>query len=184
MVFARGQGLKHGRVDQNGARLMKGAEQIFSRHQIDAGFAADRSIDLGQHGGWDLDYVDAAHIDGGEESGYVADYAAAESDQGDSAICSLLYQLFGEILKGGKTFGALAVGHFQGECFNSRSRERLQQNLGPAPPHGRNRDHKRAAGFEEPAQAFSGAGKQAAANKDFIGTRRRGHWNADHEYSS
>src|SRR5208283_512113 len=99
---------------------MKRTQQVFSRDQIDASFAADRRVDLGQHGRRDLDYIDAAHIDGGEESGYVADYAAAQSDQGYPAIGSLLDQFLRELLQRGKTFRAFAIGHFEDASFDSR----------------------------------------------------------------
>jgi hypothetical protein len=64
---------------------MEGAHQIFSRRQIDADFAADRTIHLRQQRGRRLHKRDAAQIRGGDKSRQIAHHAAAQShDEGFS----------------------------------------------------------------------------------------------------
>ena len=46
--------------------------------RVDAGFPADRGINLGQKRSWNLDKPDATPEDRGGKSGDVADYTAAE----------------------------------------------------------------------------------------------------------
>ena len=62
--------------DQTARGMVEAADEVFAGGEIDAGFAADGAIDLGEEGGGDLDEGDAAHVDGGEEAGDVADDAA------------------------------------------------------------------------------------------------------------
>ena len=91
VVFARRQRIENGGVDQHGARLVKSSEQIFPRYQIDSCLPADSRVHLRQYRRRHLNDIDAAHIDRSQESGYVADYAAAESNQSCPAIRALFY---------------------------------------------------------------------------------------------
>ncbi len=68
--------------------MVEGADEVFSGEEVDAGFAADGGVDLGEEGGGDLDVTDSAHVDGGEEAGDVADDAATEGDEECVAVCS------------------------------------------------------------------------------------------------
>ena len=65
-------------VGEDGLRVVEAADEVFSGEEIDAGFAADGGVDLGEEGGGDLDVADAAHVDGCEEAGDVADDASTE----------------------------------------------------------------------------------------------------------
>ena len=54
-VFALGQGVEHGGIDQYGDRLVEAADEILAAHQVDAGLAADGRVHLRQQGGGDLE---------------------------------------------------------------------------------------------------------------------------------
>jgi hypothetical protein len=84
--FAVGESLEDVDVGEDRARVVKAADEIFSGGKVDAGFAADGGVDLGEEGGRDLDVVDTAHVDGGEEAGEVADDAASEGDEEGGAV--------------------------------------------------------------------------------------------------
>ena len=76
--FAFGQRLQGVDIDEHQRRLMKGADEIFAMSGIDPGLAADRGIDLRQQAGGDLDKARAAPQACGDESGEIADDAAAQ----------------------------------------------------------------------------------------------------------
>ena len=84
--LARVQRIKHVGVDQHEARLMEGADQVLAMPRVDAGFAADGGVDLGEQRRGDLHQAHAAFQDAGGESGEVADDAAAERDDNVAAI--------------------------------------------------------------------------------------------------
>ena len=67
---------------------MEAADEVFAGGEVDAGLAADGGVDLGEESGGDLDVADAAHVDGGEEAGDVADDAAAEGEEERVAVGS------------------------------------------------------------------------------------------------
>src|SRR5208282_3966435 len=98
--------------------------------------------------GWQLDDVHSAHIDRGKEPGDVADYAAPERDQRDSAIGALPDEFSRQLLQRGEALRALAIGHLDEAGFDSRSRQGLQQDLCPAPAYGRHGDHECTAVLE------------------------------------
>src|SRR4029079_11158806 len=58
--FAPWQRIEQGDVDEDGAGLMEGANEVLAMGRIDAGLAADGGIDLRQKSGRDLDEVDTA----------------------------------------------------------------------------------------------------------------------------
>ena len=68
--------------------MVEAADEIFSGGEIDAGLAADGGVDLGEECCGDLHVADAAHVDGGEEAGDVADDAATEGDEDGVAVGS------------------------------------------------------------------------------------------------
>ena len=68
--------------------MMEAADEVFAFGKIDAGFAADGGIDLGEECGGHLNVVDSAHEDRGEESANVAHDAAAKGDQQRAAIAA------------------------------------------------------------------------------------------------
>ena len=75
--FARRQGLEDPDIGEDQGRLMERPDQVLALGGVDSSFAADRTVDLGQQTGRDLDDVDAAQHDAGREAGEIADDAAA-----------------------------------------------------------------------------------------------------------
>ena len=78
--FAFGQRAEHRGIDQNHAWVVKCADQIFSRAQIDGGLAADGGVHLREDRGGNLYQVEAAHVERGHQATDVAHYAASECD--------------------------------------------------------------------------------------------------------
>jgi len=60
---------------------MKVADEIFSVRQVDAGLAAKGRIHLREKSTGDADVLDAAHVDGSEKAGEVADNSTTECEQ-------------------------------------------------------------------------------------------------------
>ena len=83
-------------VGEDGLRVVEAADEVFSGDEVDAGFAADGGVDLGEEGGGDLHVADAAHVDGGEEAGDVADDSATEGEEERVAVGSGGGELLGE----------------------------------------------------------------------------------------
>ena len=75
-----GQGAQQIGIDQHQLRLFERAHQVFPRRQIDRHLAADAGIHHRQQAGGDLDERHAAQPRGRDESGQIADNAAAEGD--------------------------------------------------------------------------------------------------------
>ncbi len=69
---------------------------------VDAGFAANGGVDLGEEGCGDLDEGKAAEGGRGGEAGEVADHASAQGDDGGAALDPLFEELAGESGKGFK----------------------------------------------------------------------------------
>ena len=65
---------------------MKGPDKVFALGEVDADFAADAGIDLGEESGGDLDEVDAPHVTCGGESRDISDEAPAERDDEGPSI--------------------------------------------------------------------------------------------------
>ena len=114
-VLAVGQGVEHGRVDEDGERLVEAADQVLAADEVHAGLAADRGVHLGEQGGRDLEHGNAAHEDGGQEAGHVVDDAAAESDHHARAVGAALHHLLGKLLHGRQALLVFAAG--KGEEF-------------------------------------------------------------------
>ena len=137
---------------------MEGAEQILAFGEVDPGFAADGGVHLRQKGGGNLHDVNAAHVNGCEEAGDVADNAATEGDNGGLAVGAAAHQLGGEVADGFERLGALAVGHFDDGVREFSLGERGGERFGPVFPDRRNRDDEVAR-----AVGQSGAEKLAGA---------------------
>ncbi len=75
--------------------VVEAANQVLAGGEVYPGLAADGGVYLREEGGGDLDVGDAAHVDGGEEAGDVAQDAAAEGDEERVAVGSVLGELFG-----------------------------------------------------------------------------------------
>ena len=108
--FAWREGAEEVGVDEDSLRMVEAADEIFSGGEVDAGLAADGGVDLSEEGGGDLHVADAAHVDGGEEAGDVADDSAAEGDEEGVAVGSGEGELLGEGFDAGEALVALAAG--------------------------------------------------------------------------
>src|SRR5579864_8853083 len=82
--------------------MVEASDEIFSRGKIDSGFAADRGVDLREECRRDLHVANAAHIDGGEEAGDVAEDSATEGEEQPIAVGSGAGELFGERFDAGE----------------------------------------------------------------------------------
>ena len=74
------------RSDDDGARLIKRADQVLAAGVIDAGLAAHRGIDLRQQRRGHLHEIDAALVAGRRKPGHVADHTAAQRHDAGVAI--------------------------------------------------------------------------------------------------
>ena len=93
VVRKRGQQL---RVDDDGRRVMKRADEVLANGRIDGGFAADRGVNHGEQRGRHLHDGETAHEGGGHESGQVADDATPHGDDGGIASGAPFQQGVGE----------------------------------------------------------------------------------------
>ena len=78
--------------------------------EIDAGLAADGGVDLREERGGDLHVADAAHVDGGEEAGDVAEDAATEGEEERVAVGSGGGELLGERFDAAQALVRFAAG--------------------------------------------------------------------------
>src|SRR6056297_521874 len=77
-VIAPAQGIEHGRVRQNEARLMERADQVLAVARVDPGLAAHRAVDLRQQRGGHLNEAHAPPQDRGGKARKVAYDATAK----------------------------------------------------------------------------------------------------------
>ena len=108
--FGGREGAEEIDVGEDGEGVVEAADEIFSGQEIDAGFAADGGVDLREKGGRDLHVADAAHVDGGEEAGDVANDAATEGEEQRVAVGSGGGELLGEGFDAAHAFVTLAAG--------------------------------------------------------------------------
>ena len=108
--LSRWKGAKEIGVGEDGLRVIKAADEIFSGCEVDAGFSADGGVDLREESGGDLHVADAAHVDGGEEACDVADDAATEGEEERVAVGSCGGELLGEGFDTGHAFVRFATG--------------------------------------------------------------------------
>src|ERR1700739_4457141 len=91
--------------------MMEAADEVLSRTEVRAGLAADRGVDLGEQGGGNLHVVDAAHVDGGEKAGHIAEDAAAEGEEQGTAIGTGFGELDGKLFDAGEALVLFPGGH-------------------------------------------------------------------------
>src|SRR5579884_10606 len=82
------QGLQQVNVRKDCERVVKAADKVFACCKIHPRLSAHRRIYLSQQGRWNLNIVNAAHVDGSEKSAEVTDNAAAEGNQQRAAVCA------------------------------------------------------------------------------------------------
>ena len=126
-----GEGAEDVGVGEDGLRMVEASDEIFPCEEVDAGLAADGGVDLGEEGGGELDVGDAAHVDGGEEAGDVADDSATEGEQEAVAVCSGEGELLGERFDAGHALVGLAGGEEEGYRFFLEARRGSASTRGP-----------------------------------------------------
>ena len=100
-----GQGLH---ISQHRFGLVKSADEVFALGQVDGYFAANRGVDHRRHTGRHLDEGDAAQEGGGHIASQIADYAAADGDDGMAALGAQADQPFVDGLGQGVGFAGFA----------------------------------------------------------------------------
>ncbi len=173
--LAWGEGGEGGGVGEDGEGVVEAAGEVFACEEVDAGFAADGGVDLGEEGGGELNVANAAHVDGGEEAGDVAEDAATQSQENRSAVGAGLRELFEEALDGGEAFVLLAGGDEE-DGGGVLGGERLEDGGGvELPDFGGGDDEEageRGGGAEEFAEAGGEGGEEIRADGDAVGGRR------------
>src|SRR5579859_3398291 len=99
-VLALRQRLQHGGIHEDEARGIKSAYEVLPFRKIDAGFPADGAVHLCDQRSWDLHQRDTAEARGRSETGYVADYAAANGDNQGVAVDFRAHQRSGKLFDG------------------------------------------------------------------------------------
>ncbi len=156
---------------------MKGAHQVFAGFQVDADFAADRTVHLRQQGGGRLDERDAAQINRGEKSGQIPHHAATQGDEEGFPFQAVRGQLVAGGLDHFEAFGSFAVRHANQPRFKPGGTESGQSRLGVEARHpvvG----NDRAAAAEFPFGGKSAQlGKQTGSHKNGIAAMTQ--WDGD-----
>jgi hypothetical protein len=114
---------------------VEGAEQVLAVPRVDAGFAADGTIDLGEKGGRDMDEVKAAQQDGGGEPGDVTDDAPAQRDQGRGAFDAGVEQTIGQVFQVCQVLGVFAGREHDAVVGDSRLSEAVLKGWQPVLSH-------------------------------------------------
>ena len=118
--FTRRQAVQGIDIGKNQAGLMVCSDEVLSVLGVDAGLAADGTVDLRQQGRRYLHYVEATKHDAGGETGKIPDHAAAEGDEGRGAIDADVEQAADEVLEDRKILA----------LFSRRDEERLVVDAG------------------------------------------------------
>jgi hypothetical protein len=79
-------------VRHHAPRLPEAAHEVFAGREIDAGFPANRAVDLGHEGGRDLPDRQAPHVGCRHKAGQIADDTAADCHNVGFAIDGSLSQ--------------------------------------------------------------------------------------------
>ena len=104
------QRAEHRRIDDDGVRLVEGADQVLAERMVDADLAADRAVHLRQQRRRHVHERDAAQVGRRGEARHVADDAAAERDERRRAIGVRADQRVVDARDGRELLVALAVG--------------------------------------------------------------------------
>ena len=102
------QRVQHGGVNQHGQRLPEGSDDVFRSRQVDAHFAPDGTVHLGQQRGGHLDESQPPGESGRHESGQIAGDAAAQGHDHRPAIHAQLEHLLPKLLGLADRFALLA----------------------------------------------------------------------------
>jgi hypothetical protein len=159
---------------------VEAADEIFSCCEVDAGFAADGGVDLREQCGGDLHVADAAHVDGGEEAGDIADDAATEGEEESVAVGSGGAELLREGFDAAHALVALARGVKEdGWRFFEGGEEGLRPE-GPDVGRGDDEGAEGLLGVELLQTCREGA-EEVWGDGDVVGCRWRVDWNDGHD---
>ena len=179
-VFAVGQGFEREGIGEHQPWLVEGADEVFTGTGVDAGLAADGAVDLRDDGGGNLHAGDAAEVDGGDESGEVANHPAAEGDDKRTAVEAGGEQPVDEAFRGGHGLGILPRGDGEQLRGESRGCERFDHGGAVEGPD-------IFVGDDRASSAQSGAGakgpglrEQTRSSQHAAGASGKGDGNLDH----
>ena len=131
-------------VRQHQPWMMEAADQVLAGAEVDACLAADGGVYLRQQRCRHLDEIDAAHVDGCEKAGHIADDAAAEGNQDRAAIGASGRQLLCQPLQRCEPLVLLAGGQLQDDWLSGIGAKGAQECLRPQrPDFGRGHDDRR-----------------------------------------
>jgi hypothetical protein len=160
---------------------VEAADEVLAGGEVDAGFAAEGGVDLGEDGGGDADVADTAHVDGGEEAGEVADDAATESEQDGVSVGAGVVELVSEGFDLGEALVGLAGGveEDDGLSILGEAGEEVFVPEGPDVGRGDDEGARWLAGVELAQAGVEGAEK-AWSDVDVVSSLRGGDSNGGH----
>ncbi len=155
-------------IRQHQTRLVEAADQILAMRHIDAGLAADRTVDLRQKGRRNLQERHAAQQDRGGESGQVADHAAAEGEQRRRSFRPRIEYRREQLFQLREALAALARRHPVERMSQARRRQRVRQGFAMQLRHRLVGHHEQGGHLQQRLGQRAGAGQQAGAGMDVI----------------
>ena len=148
---------------------MEGTDQVLALRRVDAGFAADRGIDLGDDGGGDLDEGKSAVENGGYEASQIAHDAAAERDDDGFPVMSGADHFAGEGFRMDHRLRGLACGHCVQRGVETFSFKRREQRFRMQGGHGLIADDRRATPLKSGrGDQMSGFGERSGFDDDIV----------------
>src|SRR5206468_1735052 len=157
-------------VTQHQPWLGERADQVLGARMIDRRLAADGGVDLRQHGGGELDEVDATHVRGGDEAGHVTDGAPAERQHRRRAVEAGLEQRIPAPLGHAERLGRLAVGNLQGRDREPGLLEALGDGLAVGAEDASRAHERRSRADAERFQPGADARERTALHDDRVGS--------------
>src|SRR6185436_13842453 len=106
---------------------MKCADQVLTAWQIDAGFAANRAVNLGEQCRGHLNVRQSSEIAGSSKSCNIADHAAPKSNQQSLSIGAQAGKSSVDPLNRGKRLVSFPFGNSNRFHFESSAAQRTQQ---------------------------------------------------------
>src|SRR5690242_13914635 len=103
---------------------MKRTYQVFSSHQIDTGFAADRRIDLRQQGRWHLHQRQSAQVNRGRKTSQIANDAAAQRQYQIVSLKTIFTEEIDSFFQLSKRLVTFAFTHQPGNGLEARGFQR------------------------------------------------------------
>ena len=127
---AAGSVVEHVEIAQHSGRLVEGADEVLALGGVDAGLAADGSVDHAEHSRRHVDEPHTAQPARGDEAGEVGRGSAAEADDDVGAGEAELAEDLPAERQHVSRLGLLAVGHLDQVHVERVGDQRLAQLLG------------------------------------------------------